>query len=148
VLQNYVEQSKDSQDYQELESIVQCEVGKTLSSNKKLLQIALFSVLLALRNDPDRCFIVDKMELTTFTTATILNYDSFSRSRRPSTLQRNEQFVSGRVLETAEKILCNLQKVIVDNTISTAAGLEEGDSYPAAHQALPYYNSPLHLTDQ
>jgi hypothetical protein len=88
------------------------------------------------------------MELTSFTTATIKNYNSFSKSRRPSTLQGNEQFVSGRVLETAEKILCNLQKIIVDSAISTAAGLEEGSSYPAAYQALPYYNSPLHLTDQ
>jgi transposase-like protein len=147
-LQNYVEQLKIGQDYQELESIVRSEVGKTLLDSKKLLQNALFSVLLALRNDPDRYIIVDRMELTSFATATIINYNSFSRSRRPSTLQGNEQFVSGRVLETAEKILCNLQKVIVDNTISTAAGLEEGDSYPSAYHALPHYNSPLHLTDQ
>jgi hypothetical protein len=139
-LQNYVEQLKIGQDYQELESIVRSEVGKTLLDSKKLLQNALFSVLLALRNDPDRYIIVDRMELTSFTTATII--------KRPSTLQGNEQFVSGRVLETAEKILCNLQKVIVDNIISTAAGLEEGDSYPATYQALPHYNSPLHLTDR
>src|ERR687897_2408028 len=51
-LQNFVEQFKDSQDYQELESTVQSEVGKAVSDNK-LLQNALFSVLLALRNDPD-----------------------------------------------------------------------------------------------
>jgi hypothetical protein len=145
-LQNYVEQFRNNQDYQELESVARGEVEQTLSNNKKLLQNALFSVLLALRNDPDRYIIVDRMELTSFTTATIINYNSFSRSRRPSTLQGNEQFVSGRVLETGEKILCNLQKIIVDNTISTAAGLEEGDSYPAAY---PYsITSPLHLTDQ
>jgi hypothetical protein len=143
-LQNYVEQFEDSQDYQELESIIQCEVGKTLSSNKKLMQIALFSVLLALRNDPDRYFIVDRMELTPFTTTTITNYNSFQESRRPSYLQGSKQF-SQRVLESAEKILCNLQKVIVDSTISSAAGLEEGDSYPAAYQALPYYESPSQL---
>jgi hypothetical protein len=147
-LQNYVEELKGGQDYKELEDIVRGEVEQTLSNNKKLLQNALFSVLLALRNDTDRYIIVDRMELTSFATATIINYNSFSRSRRPSTLQGNEQFVSGRVIEMAEKILCNLQKIIVDSTISTAAGLEEGDSYPAAHQALPYYNSPLHLTDQ
>jgi chromosome segregation ATPase len=72
-LQNYVEQFKDSQDYQELESTVQSEVGKAVSDNKKLLQNALFSVLLALRNDPDRYFIVDRMELTPFTTTTIIS---------------------------------------------------------------------------
>jgi hypothetical protein len=53
-LQDYVEQFKDGQDYEEIETIVRSEVEKTLSDNKRLLQNALFSVLLALRNDPDR----------------------------------------------------------------------------------------------
>src|SRR5215211_4720373 len=62
-LQNYVEQFKNSQDYQELESIVRSEVGKTLLDNKKLLQNALVSVIVALRNDPDRYLLIDRMEL-------------------------------------------------------------------------------------
>ena len=127
-LQNYVEQFKDSQDYQELESIVQSEVGKAVSDNKILLQNALFSVLLALRNDPDRYSIVDRIELTPYTT-TILNYNSFLGSRLPLCLQGSGQF-SERVLDVAEKILYNLQKGIVDSTISTAAGLEDGSSVP------------------
>jgi hypothetical protein len=53
----------------------------------------------------------------------------------------------------AERILYNLQKGIVDNTISTAAGLEKGSSYSSNqtlpypnHQALPYYGqSPSYL---
>ena len=62
--------------------------------------------------------------------------------------QGHEQFVSAKVLEMAEKILKNLQKVMVGSTISTAAGLEKGSSYSAAtyqafpypnHQAVPYY---------
>lgn len=91
------------------------------------MQNALFSILLALRNNPDRDFIVDRMELTHFTT-TIINYDSFLALRRPSYLQRSEQFIGGRVLEMAEKIFCNLQKVMVDSTISKATGLEESFS--------------------
>jgi hypothetical protein len=51
-LQHYVEEFKEGQDYQELESIVRIEVGKSVSDNKELLQNALFSVSLALRNDP------------------------------------------------------------------------------------------------
>ena len=145
-LQNYVEQFKDSQDYQELESIVQNEVGKIVSNNKKPLQNVLFSVMLALRNDPDRYSIVDRIELTPYTT-TILNYNSFLGSRRPLCPQGSRQF-SERVLDVAEKILYNLQKGIVDSTISTAAGLEDGSSYPmATQQALPYYNSPSRLPD-
>src|SRR5918994_3675834 len=146
-LQNFVEQFKDSQDYQEFESIVQNKVGKTLSDNKILLQNALFSVLLALRNDPDRYFIVDRMELTPFTTNTIINYNSFLASRRPSYLQGSERFISMRVLKMAEKILYNLQKAMVDSTISSAAGLEKGDSYSAAYQALPYSESTSRLSD-
>jgi hypothetical protein len=119
-LQNYVEQFKDGQDYQELESKVRSEVAKTISNNKKLLQNALFSILLALRNQPDRYYIVDSMELTHFTT-TIIKYDSYLASRRPP---GSEQFIAGRVLEIAEKIFKNLQKSIVDSTISTAARLE------------------------
>jgi len=45
------------------------------------------------------------------------------------------------MLEMAEKILHNLQKGIVDSTISTAAGLDKGSSYSATYQALPYYAS-------
>jgi hypothetical protein len=45
------------------------------------------------------------------------------------------------MLEMAEKILHNLQKGIVDSTISTAAGLDKGSSYSATYQALPYYQS-------
>ena len=41
----------------------------------------------------------------------------------------------------AERILYNLQKGIVGSTMSTVAGLEEASSYPAAHRALPYYES-------
>ena len=81
------------------------------------------------------------MELTHFTTA-VINYDSFSALRRPPYLRGSEQF-KGRVLERAERILYNLQKCMVDSTISTAAGLEGGgDSCPTAYQALPYYESP------
>src|SRR5215207_2678450 len=60
-LQNYVEQFKNSQDYQELESIVRSEVGKTLLDNKKLLQNALVSVIVALRNDPNRHLLIDRV---------------------------------------------------------------------------------------
>jgi hypothetical protein len=82
-LQNYVEKFTEGQDYQELESVVGNEVEKALLDNRKLLQNALFSILLALRNQPDRYYIVDSMELTPFTTI-IINYDSFLALRRAS----------------------------------------------------------------
>jgi hypothetical protein len=84
------------------------------------------------------------MELTHFTT-TIVKYDSYLASRRPP---GSEQFIGGRVLEMAEKIFKNLQKSIVDNTISSAAGLEKGDSQSAAYQTLPYYGSRSQLSNR
>ena len=127
-LQNYVEQFIEGQDYQELESKVRNEVEKTLSDNKKLLQNALFSVLLALRNHPDRYFIIDRMELTPLTIHTITNYDSFQESRRLPYLQESEKLLHEMALEMAERIFYNLQKVMADSCISTAAGLGEGSS--------------------
>jgi hypothetical protein len=123
-LQNYVEQFISDQDYQELESMVRSEVKRTILDNRKLLHNALFSVLLALRNDPHRYFIVDSIGLTYFAN-TILSYDSFLALRRQSNPQGNEE-LSDRVLEVAERILCNLQKAMVNSTVSSAAGLEEG----------------------
>lgn len=98
------------------------------------MQNALVSVVVALRNDPDRYLLIDGMELIPFTTTTIINYNSFLALRRPS----HPQGVSSLSAETAERILHNLQKGIVDNTISTIAGLEKGSSFPTT-PALPYY---------
>jgi hypothetical protein len=130
-LQNYVGEFKNGQDYQELEAVVRSEVVKTLVENKKLLQSALVSVMVALRNDPDRYLLIDRMELTPFTTNTIINYNSFLALRRSPYPLESEQFVSGRILEMAERILYNTQKGIVDSTISTAAGLEKEITYSA-----------------
>jgi hypothetical protein len=81
------------------------------------------------------------MDLTPFTTNPIINYNSFLALRRkPPYPQGDGQFVSERVLEMAEKILYNLQKGIVDSTISTAAGLEKGSSYFASYQAFSHPN--------
>ena len=81
------------------------------------MQNALVSVIVALRNDPNRYLLIDRMELTPFTTNTIVNYNSFLALRRvPSYPLEGEQFVNGRVLDKAEKVLHDLQKCIVDST--------------------------------
>jgi hypothetical protein len=92
----------------------------------------------------DRYYIVDRMELAPFTSNIIINYNLFLRSKRggPS------QFVIERVLERAESLLVNLQKNMVDNTISTATELEDGRSHATAYRALPYYESPLQLSTE
>jgi hypothetical protein len=101
--------------------------------------------VIALRNDPDRYLLIDRIELTPFISTTIINYNSFLALRHPPCPHGDEQSVSGRVLEMAERILYNLQKGIVDSTVSTVAGLEKEITYSATPQALPYYESPSHL---
>jgi hypothetical protein len=82
------------------------------------------------------------MQLTPITNNTIINYSSFLESRRPSRPEGDEQFVRERVVGTAEKILNKLQRGIVDNIISTAAGLEkESSHYYSTPRILPYYPS-------
>ena len=111
------------------------------------MQNALVSVIVALRNDPGRYLLIDRMELTPFTTNTIINYNSSLALRRsPYLQQENEQFVSQRVLKMAEKVL-NLQKGLVDSTIATAAaGLEKDSSLPTTDPTLPNNQSTnMHL---
>jgi hypothetical protein len=139
MLEKYVKRFKNGEDYVELEAIVKDKVGEFLYDNKRLLESALASVVGALQDDPDRYILIDRMQLTPFTNNTIINYSSFLESRRPSRPQGDEQFVRERTLEKAARILDNLQKGVVDNIISTAAGLEKGGSNPTAYQSLPYY---------
>jgi hypothetical protein len=89
-VENYLEKLKEGQYYKELEAIVRGEVGKILLDNRKLLQSALVSVVVALRNYPDRHLLIDRMELTPFTTTTIINYNSFLVLRRPPIAQWNK----------------------------------------------------------
>jgi chromosome segregation ATPase len=141
MLEKYVKRLKNGEDYSELEAIVKNKVSELLLDNKRLLEAVLASIIEALRDDPDRYLLIDRMQLTPFTNNTIINYSSFLESQRPSRPQGDEQFVRERVVETAKRVLDNLQKNIVDNIISTASGLEKGGSYSAAYQSLPYYKA-------
>jgi hypothetical protein len=81
----------------------------------------------------------------TITNLTIINYNSFLALRPTSIPRRNEQSVSERVLEMAERVLENFQTGLVDSIISAAAELENRGSYSDTCQALPYYQPPWYL---
>jgi hypothetical protein len=70
------------------------------------------------------------MELTHLTAHTINNYGSFQESRHLPYLQGSEKLVHEMALEMAERIFCNLQKVMTDRSLSTAAGFEERKFIP------------------
>jgi hypothetical protein len=131
----YVEQFKNGQSYQEIEQTATDKVSELLANKKKLLDYVLVSLIEALRNDPDRYLLIDRMPLIT----TILNYDSVA-PKQSAYPQGDERFVRERVLELADRILDTFQKDTVENTISTAAGLvglEEASTFFTNYPHLP-----------
>lgn len=137
-MKEYVEKFRTHEEWQELEYIVRNKLGKLLANNRKFLENVLVSLVGALRNDPDRYLLLDRMELTFSTPKT--NYNSNVASGQAPYPPRYEQFVRDRVLDTAEKMLNNLLQEIVEDIISTAAGvMQESPHYSS--QALPYNQS-------
>jgi hypothetical protein len=117
MLEYKIEQFKNGQSYQAIEQITRDRVNELLADNKKLLEYALVSIIDALRNDPDRYLLIDKVP-----------YDSLGIVE--STLyQEDYQFVKEKVLVIADKTFHKLTKNLAENTLSTAAGLEKGISY-------------------
>lgn len=132
-LENHVERFKNSHNYQEIEQITTHKV-KGIIDNKTLLEHALVAVIKALKNDPDRYLLIDKMPVTT----TILNHGSLEVVREQTFGQGYGPFVNEKVLELADTILNTLQKNIINSVISTVAGLDKESD---VCQALPYYQS-------
>jgi len=117
MLEYQIERFKNSESYQAIEQITRDRVNDLLADNKKLLEYAHVSVIDALRNDPDRYLLIDKIP-----------YDSLGIAE--STLyQWDYQFVKEKVLVIADKTFHKLIKDLSENTLSTAAGLETGISY-------------------
>ena len=134
-VKEYVEKFRTHEEWQELEFIVRNKLGKLLANNRKFLENVLVSLVGALRNDPDRHLLLDRMELTFSTPET--NYLASGQAPYPP---RYEQFVRDRVLDTAEKMLNNLLQETVEDIISTAAGVTQ-ESPHYSSQALPYNQS-------
>ena len=117
MLEYQIERFKNSESYQAIEQITRDRVNDLLADNKKLLEDAHVSIIDALRNDPDRYLLIDKIP-----------YDSLEIAE--STLyQWDYQFVKEKVLVIADKTFHKLIKDLAENTLSTAAGLETGISY-------------------
>jgi hypothetical protein len=131
-LENYIKQFKNSHNYQEIEQIITDKVKGIIENEKRLLEHALVAVIKALRNDPDRYLLIDKMPVTT----TILDNGRLDVIMENTFAQGYGPYVRKKVLELAGTILNSLQKNIVDSVISTVAGLDKESD---VCQALPYY---------
>jgi hypothetical protein len=112
MLEYKIEQYKNSQSYQAIEQIAKNKVSELLADNRKVLEYALVSVIQALRDNPDRYLLIEK-----------ISYNSFnSLGTTQSKLYEGEyQFIKENVLELADKI----QKDLVDSTLTT--GLKKGN---------------------
>lgn len=128
-LEFYIEQIKKGQSYIKIEQMASGKVQELLmvKNRKRLLENALVSVIIALRNNPDRKFLIEKMPVTT----TIL-YGPLEAIRKHIFEQGYGPSIKEKVLQSAVDIF---GKHIVDSTISTAVGLENGiqdsTTYPA-----------------
>lgn len=119
-LEYHIEQIKKGQSYLKIEQIASDKVQELLMirNRKRLLENALVSVIIALRNNPDRNFLIEKMPVTT----TIL-YGPLEAIRKHIFEQRNGSSIKEKVLQSAVDIF---GKHVVDSTISTTVGLENG----------------------
>jgi hypothetical protein len=128
-LEYYIEQIKKGQSYLNIEQIASGKVQELLMirNRKRLLENALVSLIIALRNNTDRNFLIEKMPVTT----TIL-YGPLEAIRKHIFEQGNGPSIKEKVLQSAVDIF---GKHVVDSTISTAVGLENGvqdsTTYPA-----------------
>lgn len=128
-LEYYIEQLKKGQSYLKVEQIASGKVQELLMirNRKRLLENALVSLIIALRNNPDRNFLIEKMPVT----PTIL-YGPLEAIRKHIFEQGNGPSIKEKVLQSAVDIF---GKHVVDSTISTAVGLENGvqdsTTYPA-----------------
>jgi hypothetical protein len=137
MLEYQIEHFKNSENYQSIEQITRCRVNEILADNNKPLEYVLVSVIEALRENPDRYFLIDKIP-----TMAILNHNPLGPIQS-TFYQGNYQFVKEKVLDLADKIFHNLQKSIVDSALSTARRLEKGN--PQSH--LPRYLSHISMED-
>ena len=102
MLEYQIERFKNSGSYQAIEQITRDRVNELLADNKKLLEYALVLIIDALRNDPDRYLLIDKIP-----------YDSLEIVE--STLyQEDYQFVKEKVLVIADKTFHKLTRDLAE----------------------------------
>jgi hypothetical protein len=113
MLEYQIERFKNCQSYQAIEQAAKVKVNELLSDNRKVLEYALVSVIQALRDNPDRYLLIEK-----------ISYNSLG-SIQSTLYQGDYQFVKENVLELANNIFYKLQKGVVDSTLTTA--MEKGN---------------------
>lgn len=112
MLEYQIERFKNSQSYQAIEQAAKVKVNELLNDNRKVLEYALVSVIQALRDNPDRYLLIEKISYNSY----------YSLGTIQSKLYEGEyQFIKENVLELADKI----QKDLVDSTLTT--GLKKGN---------------------
>ena len=119
MLEYQIERFKNGQSYKAIEQAAKEKVNEFLYDNKKILEYALVSVIEALRENPDRYLLINKIPTTYNSLGTI----------RSALYEGDYQFIKEKVLELADKIFHMLQKDVVDSALSTAVGFEEGNVY-------------------
>jgi hypothetical protein len=117
---------------------------KNTDDNKKLLEFALIAVVEALRKDPDRYLLIDKMILTSTTASR--QGSSFSSAQRYG--YDNTDIAREKVLEAADRLFNRLSKGLASDAIYTTANyFSKNLSPPLPSPSLSNSSSSLILPE-
>lgn len=121
--------------YLEIQNVAKDKVGGFLTENdgSKLLEFALVAVAEALRHDPQRNLLIEKMP-------SISNYDFASKSFFPNPWEYEYDFphtAKEKVLESSTELYNKLLRGLTNSTLSTTARIGENSSladfYPSSN---------------
>jgi hypothetical protein len=132
------------EDIFEIEYIAEEKVKNVLTDNKKLLEFALIAVVEALRKDPDRYLLIDKMILTT----TASRQGSSFSSAQHYGYDDNTDLAREKVLEAADRLFNKLTKGLASYAIYTTANcFSKNLSPPLPSPSLSNSSSSLILPE-
>lgn len=113
--------------YLEIQNVAKDKVSRFLTEydGSKLLEFALVAVAEALRKDPQRNLLIEKMP-------SISNHDFASKSFFPNPWEYEYDFphtAKEKVLESSSELYNKLLRGLTNSTLSTAARIGEGSSH-------------------
>lgn len=125
MLEYQIERYKNTERYLTIEQAAKERVNDLLTDNRKVLEYALASVIDALRNDPDRYLLIDKIPV-----ADIINHNSLG-TIQSTFYQGDYQFVKEKVMEIADNLFGRLQKGLVYSALSSLLTIDrKREIYP------------------
>ena len=123
---------REDEDFIEIEYVAEEKVKELLTNNRKVLEFALIAVVEALRKDPDRYLLIDKMALTT---RIVYGQEAFPPVQPYG--YDNTDLAREKVLEAADRLFNKLAKGLASDTIYTTANYFSKSTKSTSSSPLP-----------